>query len=60
MGHLRPPTRDRAPERALTAAAPLTYRADMILQGRDTVQIVLDEKTYTLRLTRAGKLILTK
>lgn len=32
------------------------------LTGRDgaTALIVLDDKTYTLRITRAGKLILTK
>lgn len=28
--------------------------------GGDLAQIVLKEKTYTLRITRAGKLILTK
>ncbi|WJY23348.1 MULTISPECIES: hemin uptake protein HemP [Rhodobacterales] len=32
------------------------------LTGREgsTALIVLDDKTYTLRITRAGKLILTK
>ncbi|MDG4649930.1 hemin uptake protein HemP [Roseibacterium sp. SDUM158017] len=28
--------------------------------GEGTAFIVLDDKTYTLRITRAGKLILTK
>ncbi|TNF18211.1 MAG: hemin uptake protein HemP [Rhodobacteraceae bacterium] len=32
-----------------------------MLVGRDaTARIVLDSKIYTLRITRAGKLILTK
>ena len=37
-----------------------TYAAKDLTEGGDLAQIVLDEQTYTLRITRAGKLILTK
>lgn len=37
-----------------------TYSAKDLTDGGDLAQIVLDEQTYTLRITRAGKLILTK
>jgi len=37
-----------------------TYDARRLTGGDATAQIVLDDKTYTLRITRAGKLILTK
>ena len=37
-----------------------TYAARDLAEGGDLVQIVLDQQTYTLRITRAGKLILTK
>ncbi len=36
------------------------YRVTDLTQGGKLAQIVLDDKTYTLRITRAGKLILTK
>ncbi|WP_371155176.1 hemin uptake protein HemP [Jannaschia sp. 2305UL9-9] len=36
------------------------HRAEDILSGATTAKIVLGNQTYTLRLTRAGKLILTK
>jgi hemin uptake protein HemP len=37
-----------------------TYQArDLVDQGTQA-RIVLDEQVYTLRITRAGKLILTK
>lgn len=42
-------------------ATPLpTYAARDLTQNGDLAQIVLDDQTYTLRITRAGKLILTK
>lgn len=46
---------------ALSAAedAP-AYRATDLLAGGTTARIVLDDRVYTLRLTRAGKLILTR
>ncbi len=37
-----------------------TYAARDLTDGGDLAQIVLDQQTYTLRITRAGKLILTK
>lgn len=37
-----------------------TYSARDLTQDGHLAQIVLNEKTYTLRITRAGKLILTK
>jgi len=37
-----------------------TYLARDLMQNGDVAQIVLDDQTYTLRVTRAGKLILTK
>ena len=37
-----------------------TYAALDLLAGRATARIVLGDQTYVLRLTRAGKLILTK
>ena len=36
------------------------HSADDLLRGQDEACIVLGENVYTLRLTRAGKLILTK
>ena len=37
-----------------------TYSAEDLTKGGDQAQIVLGNQTYTLRITRAGKLILTK
>lgn len=37
-----------------------TYAARDLTEGGDLAQIVLGTQTYTLRITRAGKLILTK
>ncbi|MEO9649808.1 MAG: hemin uptake protein HemP [Roseobacter sp.] len=37
-----------------------TYAARDLTDGKEQAQIVLDHQTYTLRITRAGKLILTK
>lgn len=36
------------------------YNARDIVQGGDQARLILDGKTYLLRITRAGKLILTK
>lgn len=47
------------PIRALPPTAPV-YDARKLTGADDTAMIVLDDKTYTLRITRAGKLILTK
>ncbi|WP_435138877.1 hemin uptake protein HemP [Pseudopelagicola sp. nBUS_19] len=37
-----------------------TYNAEDLTKGGDQAHIVLGDQTYTLRITRAGKLILTK
>lgn len=37
-----------------------TYDAQHLVMDGDQARIVLDDKVYTLRITRAGKLILTK
>lgn len=37
-----------------------TYSAKDMTEGGDLVQIVLGDQTCTLRITRSGKLILTK
>ncbi|WP_299140229.1 hemin uptake protein HemP [uncultured Tateyamaria sp.] len=37
-----------------------TYAAEDLTKGADQAHIVLGDQTYTLRITRAGKLILTK
>jgi len=37
-----------------------TYQAKDLTEGGDLAQIVLDAQTYILRVTKAGKLILTK
>lgn len=37
-----------------------TYTAEDLTKGADQAQIILGDQTYTLRITRAGKLILTK
>lgn len=36
------------------------HDANELTQGGDLAQIQLDAQVYTLRITRAGKLILTK
>lgn len=46
-----------------TAPPPRTlpvYDARRLTDGDGTAMIVLDDKAYQLRITRAGKLILTK
>ncbi|MEM8978245.1 MAG: hemin uptake protein HemP [Pseudomonadota bacterium] len=47
-----------------TAAQPMqsidTYDARELVRDGSQVCIVLDDQTYYLRITRAGKLILTK
>ncbi len=37
-----------------------TYAATDLTKNGDQAQIVLGDQVYTLRITRAGKLILTK
>ncbi len=47
------------PQPAATQNLP-TYNADILTQDGDQAHIVLRDQVYTLRITRAGKLILTK
>lgn len=47
------------PKQTPTPTLP-TYAARDLTEDGDLAQIVLDMQTYTLRITRAGKLILTK
>lgn len=47
------------PKQAPTNTLPL-YAARDLTEGGDQAQIILGDQTYTLRITRAGKLILTK
>ena len=51
--HSAPPKHPHATSLPIYAARELT-------EGGDMAQIVLDCQIYTLRITRAGKLILTK
>ena len=37
-----------------------TYQAEDLTKGGQEAQIVLSEQIYNLRITRSGKLILTK
>ena len=37
-----------------------TYKAENLTKGGQEAQIVLAEQIYNLRITRSGKLILTK
>ena len=37
-----------------------TYLARDLIKNGDVAQIILDDQIYTLRITRAGKLILNK
>ena len=36
------------------------YDAEALTKGQDRAHIILGDQTYTLRITRAGKLLLTK
>jgi hemin uptake protein HemP len=36
------------------------YDAETLTKGKDQAHIILGDQTYTLRITRAGKLLLTK
>ena len=41
-------------------SSPPTYLARDLIQNAEIAHIILDDQTYCLRITRAGKLILTK
>lgn len=44
----------------ITESAGPIYDARLLVGDQATARIVLDGKVYTLRITKAGKLILTK
>jgi hemin uptake protein HemP len=48
------------PPKKLQAPSLPTYAASDLTDGGDLAQIILDGQIYTLRITRANKLILTK
>lgn len=48
------------PTEARAAEDIVTHDAHALIPDGVTARIVLDEQVYTLRITRAGKLILTK
>ena len=52
----RPDTRGALPPQSTRPV----HDARRLIGEDGTAMIVLDDKTYTLRITRAGKLILTK
>lgn len=56
---MMPPTTGTPMTGTLTTGTP-TYDARILTAGQITAQIVLDDSVYTLRITRSGKLILTK
>jgi hemin uptake protein HemP len=45
---------------SVAVTASQTHDARILTAGNSVAQIVLDEYVYTLRITKAGKLILTK
>jgi len=55
MGTISPIETTRA-----TSVTRPTYDANDLTKDGDQAYIVLNDQTYTLRITRAGKLILTK
>lgn len=63
MQHDSPPPHPAAAEPAGAApqpAEPPRHDAHALTAGGRQASIVLDDKVYSLRITRAGKLILTK
>ena len=48
------------PPAPVQSGGALTYDAHDLIPDGGVVQIVLDGQNYTLRITRTGKLILTK
>jgi hemin uptake protein HemP len=49
-----------APDPGLERETVPVHAARDLMQGGNQARIVLDTQVYTLRITRAGKLILTK
>jgi len=57
---LHPSRTEFAPPQSAHSEPDVLHDARDLTQGGPTAQISLDDKVYTLRITRAGKLILTK
>lgn len=57
--HLPPPGESRITPWLTADATPL-HEARVLTEGGSLARIVLDGQVYSLRITRAGKLILTK
>ena len=53
-------TQDHGSFEANAQSPHLIYDARLLTKERGEAKIVLDDKIYTLRITRQGKLILTK
>lgn len=61
MEPLREPApADDVPAAPTTGAGPQRIRSEDLLHGRQQIEIEHDGELYRLRLTRSGKLILTK
>lgn len=52
--------RNRADMRQAESDSTPVYKAEDLMHGGQIAHIVLGEQHYVLRITRAGKLILTK
>lgn len=60
MGPLRLVDRDDPKDLPRPPEDGPVHRAEHLLLGRTSARIVLGDQVYVLRLTRSGKLILTK
>jgi hemin uptake protein HemP len=58
--NLHQPHPQPAPQPAAAGDDPPCHDARALTAGGQQARIVLDNKEYSLRITRAGKLILTK
>lgn len=56
----RPPPQEAAQQTAPQDAPIPVHAAQSLTEGGATAHILLDGQLYTLRITRGGKLILTK
>jgi hemin uptake protein HemP len=56
----RPPVPHSAVPHSAVAAPTPVHEAQVLTHGGATAQILLNGQTYILRITRQGKLILTK
>ena len=54
------PSLNQPPESGQRSHPPTPIPADRLFQGSQEIQIIHNSETYRLRITRNGKLILTK